>query len=158
MESGFGFLPGWLSIYTWTQSLSVMVWPNLFKEFIFNLTLGNLKASKGKSLCRINDVLWLLKNELASVFITSIMLVILEVGRCWNWTSSVLLCSSCSFIGVLILKSVYSKKKKKKEWHFWNLDCFSCFGPSSIELLLLWLAKAFDHLRGCGSYRLTTKI
>lgn len=45
------------------------------------------------------------------MFITSIMLVILEVGRCGNWTSSVLLCSGCSFIGVLILKSVYNKKK-----------------------------------------------
>lgn len=51
------------------------------------------------------------ENELASVFITSIILVILEVGRSGNWTSSVLVCSSCSFISVLVLNTVYSKKK-----------------------------------------------
>lgn len=52
------------------------------------------------------------ENELASVFITSIILVILEVGRSGNWTSSVLVCSSCSFISVLVLNTVYSKKKR----------------------------------------------
>lgn len=52
------------------------------------------------------------ENELASVFITSIILVILEVGRSGNWTSSVLVCSSCNFISVLVLNTVCSKKKR----------------------------------------------
>lgn len=47
------FIPG--------PNLSVVVWPNLFQEFIFNLTLGNLKAGKAKSRCSINDVLGLLE-------------------------------------------------------------------------------------------------
>lgn len=50
------------------------------------------------------------ENELASVFMTSIILVILEVGSSGNWTSSVLLCSICSFISVLILRAVCGKK------------------------------------------------
>lgn len=57
------FIPG--------PSCSVVIWPNLFKEFIFNLTLGNLKASKAKSLCRIKWCFVTPENELSSVFITS---------------------------------------------------------------------------------------
>lgn len=53
------------------------------------------------------------ENEPASVFITSIILVILEIGRSGNWTSSVIVCSSCSFISVLILNTVYSEKSAK---------------------------------------------